>query len=329
MDDVVMITRAGRASILDVHVHRLEQTARLRSIRRASAPGPSEAAELLRDSTILAATNVCLPALDPPLLDACPRLRAVVLYATGYDHVDIDLLARRRIALRTLPRYATTAVAEHALALMLSLSTRTVLANDRARGDAPDGVSLRGVELAGRTLGIIGTGRIGSRLGVVATGIGMNVLGTDLDPQARAAAAALGIEPVPLPDLIARSDVLAVCASTPPRATAILGARELDELRAGAFVVNVGRPALVDTGAAVERLRSGHLRGYAVDDVVVDPVTHADVLRQGRLVQTAHSAWWRDEVLRRGAKMFGEAILATTSARGPELVGDTAGRFSA
>jgi len=103
---------------------------------------------------------------------------------------------------------------------------------------------------------------------------------------------------------------VAVCASHRFGGPPILRTAELAQLGPDAFVVNVGRSALVDTDAAVDALRARRLRGYAVDDTVCDPVRHADVLREGRLLQTGHSAWWRDEVLRRGAGMWGDRLIA-------------------
>lgn len=313
MDQVVLISRAGRDSLTPDTIAAVEGHAELVVHRRQAAPEPDEAAELLRRATVLASTNICLPRLDRRLLDACPRLRAVVLYATGHEHVDRSLLASRGIDLRTLPGYATVAVAEHALGLVLGQATRLTLANDRARGAVDAGVSLRGVELAGRTLGVVGVGRIGSRLGVIASGIGMRVVGADPDPEARRHAAALGIAPVDHAELYARSSVVALCAATTRGAPPVVGEPELRSMRPGSFLVNVGRPALVDTRAAVAALRSGHLRGYAVDDVVAG-AADADVVAEGRLVQTAHSAWWRDEVLVRGADAFGETVLDTLRA---------------
>lgn len=308
-DIVVMLTHAGRASLDEEHLAAVEQRATLLVHRLERAPDPDEAARLLSGATVLATTNRCLPHLTADLLDRCPRLRHVVLYATGYEHVDLDLLASRGVTLTTLPEYATAAVAEHALALMLTLSARTALANDRSRGAVPASTSLRGVELSGRVLGIVGTGRIGTRLGRIAAGIGMAVVGTDIDPLARMAASRAGVRPVDHDTLFQQADVVAVCASTTPGRPPIVGAHELGMLWADGLVVNVGRPCLVDTGVVAEALRSRRLRGYAVDEVVLTPGEHADLVVEGRILQTGHSAWWRDEVLRRGSRMFGDAIL--------------------
>jgi phosphoglycerate dehydrogenase-like enzyme len=312
---LVVLSRRGPASLPDDLLRRLDAACELTVVRLDRAPDHTTAIRLLRDADLLGATNLCLPRLDPLLLDALPRLRGVVLLATGYDHLDVPQLERRGIGVSVLPEYATGAVAEHALAMLLALATRLHLANDRSRGAVAGDASLRGVELAGRTVGVVGVGRIGGRLTRLARGIGMRVLGTDTDPAAVRRAVAGGVEMTDLPDLLERSDAVALAASHEYGRPAVLGPRELHRLRPGAFLVNVGRPALVDTPAVAAALRTRRLRGYAVDDVVLDPVRDADLAREGRVLQTGHSAWWRDEVLDRGARMWGEHLLAAVEGR--------------
>ncbi len=306
---VVVISRAGRASVPDSALDGLQ----VRFVQRQDAPDPGTAVVLLRDADVLACTNICLPVLDEALLQRLPRLRHVVLYATGYEHIDLAVLDGHGVTLSVLPAYATPAVAEHALAMLLSLAARVHLAHDRSRGAVHADTSLRGVELGGRTLGILGTGRIGTRLARLATGIGMHVLGHDVDPMAVARAGREGIEMVGKDALLERSDAVALCASTQRGAGPVLDVAAVMALRAGVLVVNIGRPALVDTAAMMVALRAGWVRGYGVDEVVLaegSPTADLDLLRQGRVLQTGHSAWWRDEVLERGAAMFGASIAA-------------------
>jgi len=278
-------------------------------VQRDDAPARDQAVTLLRDADLVGSTNLCLPRMDGALLDALPRLRGIVLYATGYDHLDVPDLRRRGVGLCVMPDYATIAVSEHALALLLSLATRLHLAHDRSRAVVRVDTSLRGVELAGRTLGIVGVGRIGGRLAGLARGVGLRVVGHDIDRAAEALAAARGVEMTGLDDLLRRSDAVALTASHVLGRPAVIGRRELALMRPGGHLVNVGRPDLVDTAAAVAALRAGDLRGYAVDDVVVDAARDGDLLDEGRLLQTGHSAWWRDEVLERGAWMWGDRLL--------------------
>jgi lactate dehydrogenase-like 2-hydroxyacid dehydrogenase len=239
--------------------------------------------------------------------------------------VDVDLLSRRDVTLSVLPDYATGAVAEHALAMLMSLAARVHLANDRSRGLADSETSLRGVELGGRTLAILGLGRIGRRLATLAAGIGMRVVGADVDHAARVRAAATGVAVTELDTALARADAVAVTASHRFEGPALLGPAELHAMRRGALLVNVGRRALVDTAAACAMLRAGRLRGYAVDDVVVDPAAAADLVEQGRLLQTGHSAWWRDEVLERGRLKWGEALLDAVQGKPRDVVTAPAG----
>lgn len=302
------------------HRAQIEDLAEVRFVVRQGAPDADDAVQILDQATVLATTNITLPHLDDALLERLPRLRSVVLYATGFEHVDLAALNRHGVRLSILPGYATGAVAEHALALLMAMATRTHLANDKARGLVVPGTSLRGVELGGRTLGIIGVGRIGSHLARIATGLGMTVAGSDIDPIARRAAEEAGITMVQTEELLTRADAVAVCASTDPRRPTILDARSVARMRRGAFLVNIGRPGLVDTPAIVGALRSQRLRGYAVDDIVFDRDAHADLISEGRVLQTSHSAWWRDEVLERGSDHFGRALLEAVRGRPVDVV---------
>jgi phosphoglycerate dehydrogenase-like enzyme len=187
--------------------------------------------------------------------------------------------------------------------MLLGLSCRVHLANDRSRGMTGADVSLRGFELRDRTLGVIGTGRIGRRVGELARAFGMRVLGHD--PNVRQLP---GVEPVGLRELLTRSDAVVLCCSYQREAPPTLGSRELIWCRPGAVVVNVSRAALVDHDAVAVALRTRQLRGYAIDDAVFSLDAHDDLVREGRVLQTGHSAWWRDETLARGGVMWAEQI---------------------
>lgn len=307
---VVVFSRAGRDTVDADLTASLGRRAEVRFHRCDGPPAASVTRLLLRDADVLAATNLCLPVIDDSLLAASPRLRHLVLYATGYDHIDLALLRRHDVTLRTLPDYATQAVAEHAVAMVMAMGTRLSLANDRSRGRVPATVSLRGCELGTRTLGVIGLGRIGNAVAKLGQGLGMAVLGSDIDSVARQRALRAGVSVVPTSLLVRDSDAIAVCASTVPGTGPILDARHVARLRPGAFVASIARPSRVDVDAVTRALRSGRLRGFAIDDVVLDPDRDADLLDEGRVLQTGHSAWWRDEVLERGSRLFGQAILA-------------------
>ncbi len=300
---ITLLSRSGLLSLPEPERGDLIRRHRVHGHALTAPPSRARTVRLAADADVLAATNACLPTLDDRLLQRLPRLRSVVLYATGHDHVDPGALARAGVELTVLPDYATVAVAEHGLALLMTLATRLHLAHDRSRGLAPGDVSLRGGELAGRVLGVVGLGRIGSHLARIGAGIGMRVIGTDPDP-----GAAPGVSRTSLPELLRRSDAVALCPSRAFGDPALVGAAELALMKPGAWLVNPTRAALVDTPAAVAAVRAGRLRGYAVDDTVLGP-QEADLVAEGRVVQTGHSAWWRDEVLERGGRLWAEAVL--------------------
>ena len=317
---LVVLSRRGRDSLPAKCRAELNRLADARYVRCDGRLSQGEAATVLADADLLGATNLCLPTLDAELLDRLPRLRGIVLYATGYDHLNVPLLRSYGIELSVLPRYATTAVAEHALAMLLALATRLHLANDRSRGACNPDVSLRGIELSGRTLGVVGVGRIGRHVARLARSLGMQVAGTDVDPRAVLRARASAIRMGRLDWLLARSDVVAVCASHRFEGAPLLGPSELAMMRPGALLVNVARAGLVDTDAVITAVRAGRLRGYAVDDTVVDAARNGDLLAEGRVLQTGHSAWWRDEVIERGARMWGERLVAAVRGRPLDVV---------
>lgn len=299
---LVVVSVQGRAGLAGAGVDDLERAADVRYVRRSSPMAPGDAVAAFRDADLVAVTPKVMPAFDDTLLACLPRLGGIALHATGFDALDLDLLARRGVTLRTLPCYATESVAAHALAMVFALSTRLHLAVDRSRGTVGPATSLRGFELRGRTLGIVGLGRIGSRLASMAAPLGLRVVATDPAPRR-----VPGVAVVPLPHLLAQADVVALACPLVPGAPPVLDAAAVASLRPGAVLVNVGRPALVDGAAVMAALRSGRLRGYGVDDVVAGP-GDADLVAEGRLLQTGHSAWWTDEALARGARHWVEAM---------------------
>lgn len=302
---VVVASVRGRKTFPDHQAARLEGVADVTFLERDGAMSTGEALAAFGDAEVVAVTPKVTPTIDTTLLEGLPRLRALSLYATGYDFIDVPELTRRGITLSVLPDYSTISVAEHAIGLILTLSRRIHLGNDRSRGLVHAATSLRGFELAGKTLGIIGCGRIGGRVATLAQAFGMQVVAYDIDPKP-----APGVTYVDLAELLESSHVVAVHCPMVFGAPAMLGAGELALMRSGSALVNASRAELVDAAAVVEAVRSGHLRGYAVDDEVFSGAGVADLLTEGRIVQTGHSAWWSDEVLDRGGLMWAEHIHA-------------------
>lgn len=309
----------GEKTLPDEQSAALREVAAVTFLARPEPMSRQDALATFRGAEVIAVTPKVAPVVDEALLRALPELRGICLYATGYDFLDVALLDRHGVQLSVLPDYSTEAVAEHAIGLLLSVAGRIHLANDRSRAMVPPTTSLRGFELRGRTLGIIGCGRIGSRVAALAQAFGMRTLAYDIEPKPVA-----GVTYVGRDELLSSSDVVTLHCPMVFGAPPMIDAHALSITRSGAVLINSSRAALVDDEAVVASIRSGHLRGYAVDDALLLAPELEDLRREGRLLQTGHSAWWSDETLERGAVMWGEHIVALVTGSPMNLVGPAA-----
>jgi phosphoglycerate dehydrogenase-like enzyme len=258
--------------------------ARVSPLLRAAAPNapPSE----------LAAVRAILTRgrgrIDEPLLARCPALAVIARAGAGLDNLDTSAAARRGIAVIFAPGANTNTVAEHTLALLLDLS-RGVTRSARAvaAGRWEERADYRGDELGGRTLGIVGHGSIGRRVGELARAFGMRVL-VAAHPDGRDAQKP---DHLPLRELLGASDAVTLHLPLSSATRHLLGAAELACMRPGALLVNTARGALIEPAALRAALASGRLGGFAADVLDVEPPDPADpLLASERVVLTPHVA---------------------------------------
>jgi len=198
------------------------------------------------------------------VLDRLPRLRLIATRSTGFNHIDLDACAERGVAVSTVPRYGENTVAEHTFALILALSRRVHQAYIRTTHLDFSLTGLRGFDLKGRTLGVIGAGSIGLHVIRIAKGFGMNVLAYDTREQP-ILAEVLGFQYVPLDVLLAQSDVVSLHAPLLESTWHIIDRRAIEKMKRGAILINTARGELVDTAALVWGLDTGHLSGAGLD----------------------------------------------------------------
>ena len=224
---------------------------------------------------------------DADLIAAGTRLQVIARAGVGVDNVDLEAATRAGITVVNAPTGNTIAAAEHTVALLMALA-RKIPAGDASlrRGEWTRG-PLQGVQLRGRTLGIIGLGKIGMAVAERARGLGMMLLGSD--PYVTAEQAALrGVELVTLDALLERSDAVTVHVPLSRSTSALIDATALARMRPGAFVLNVARGGIVDEDALAAALREGRLAGAAIDVFEHEPPTGSPLLDAPNTVLTPH-----------------------------------------
>lgn len=200
--------------------------------------------------------------ISTEMLAASPKLRIVARHGAGYDNVDYKAAAELGVWVTNTPGANRRSVVEHVFALMLGISRKIQLATDQTRNGiwAADRLSLTGIELEGRTLGLIGFGDIGQHVALVAEAFGMKVLATD-----PAYALSFDKRLVSLDTLLAQSDVISLHVPLEAGTENLIGAPEIENMKKGAILINTSRGGVIDEAAVADALRSGKLGGAGVD----------------------------------------------------------------
>lgn len=190
-------------------------------------------------------------------------VKLVALRCAGFNQVDLRAAERLGITVARVPAYSPYAVAEHAVALILTLNRNIHRAYNRVREGNFALEGLLGFDLHGKTVGVIGTGKIGAVFARILRGFGMTVLAHDVQPNAELEAD--GLRYVGLEELLERSDIVSLHCPLTPQTQHLVNAERLGRMKRGAMLVNTSRGALVDTPAVIEALKSGCLGALALD----------------------------------------------------------------
>lgn len=236
--------------------------------------------------------------------------RLVALRSAGYNHVDLDAAARLGLAVARVPAYSPHAVAEHAVAMILAMNRRICRASARVRELNFSLEGLVGFDLHGKTVGVVGTGKIGAVFAGIMRGFGCRLLAFDVLPD-RALESSTGLRYADLDELLEKSDIVSLHVPLTPGTRHLLDDRAFARMKPGAMLINTGRGALVDSKALVRALKSGRL-GFAGLDVyeeeegvffqdLSDTVLQDDVLARlmtfPNVMITSHQAFLTNEAL--------------------------------
>jgi D-lactate dehydrogenase len=191
--------------------------------------------------------------ITPAVLDQMPQVKVIATRSTGFDHVDTELCKQRGVAVARVPNYGENTVAEHTFALILSLSRNVHKSYRHAVEGRMDLAALTGFDLMGKTLGVVGAGRIGLHVIKIARGFGMRVLVFDVREDSFLSEL-LNFSYAPLEQLLAESDIITLHAPYMPATHHVINRDRLALVKRGALLVNTSRGGLVDTDALIQAL---------------------------------------------------------------------------
>ncbi len=250
--------------------------------------------------------------LTSPVLEllAATGTRLIALRSAGFNHVDLEAASRLGIRVVRVPEYSPHAVAEHALALILSLNRKIHRAHNRVREGNFSLEGLVGFDLHGKTVGVIGTGRIGAAFARILSGFGCRVLAYDQTPDSE-------LEKLPqlryvdLPELFRESQILSLHVPLTPTTRHLINEKAIEEMQPGVMLINTGRGALMDTRALIQGLKSGKVGSAGLDvyeeeegvffedlsnEVLQDDIL-ARLLTFPNVLMTSHQAFLTNEAL--------------------------------
>ena len=226
---------------------------------------------------------------DDTLMEHAPKLRVIGRAGVGVDNIDAAAATRRGIVVMNTPGANAVAVAELTLGLMLALARKLPAANSTMHAGKWEKKNLQGAELRGKTLGILGLGRIGLEVAKRARGFGLEIIGSDPFVSA-AVARENGIKLVTLEELIAGSDYITLHVGLTAQTAGVINAKSLAAMKKGVRIVNCARGELIDDAALIEALKSGHVAGAALDVFASEPLKESPYATMENVILTPHIA---------------------------------------
>lgn len=267
--------------------------------------------------------------VDEEMIAAGPQLRVIGRAGVGVDNIDVSAATARGVLVVNAPHANTVSAAEHALALLLSLARNVPQADARTRSGVWDRRSFTGVELSGKTLGVVGLGRIGSLVAVRAAAFDMRVLAHDPFVGTERARR-MGVELVDFDRLLDESDFISIHLPLTPETEGLFGKDALHRCKPGVRIVNASRGGIVDELALSEAVRSGRVAGAALDVFASEPLQDSPLFELPGIVLTPHLGAATAEAQDKAGIQVAEAVVSAlrgelvASAVNVELGGEVA-----
>ena len=281
------------------------------------APDADEVATRAKNARVLATLYTYTP-VDRTVIEGLPELRLVATRTAGYSHIDVEAAEACGVAVAVVPTASTLSVAEYTFGALLALTRDLPGAWESTRSGTWDFTAFKGLELAGKTLGVVGLGPIGTRVAELGRSLGMSVLGWS-----RRRKDLPGVQQTELADLLARSDVVSVNVALTDETEGMLNSERLGLMKPTAYLINAARGGIVDEAALCQRLDQGRLAGSAFDVLKAEPPSAEQLERLSKvpnLLLTPHIAWHSEESLTRQFEGMTENILSFLNGEPQNLV---------
>ncbi len=247
--------------------------------------------------------------VDKEMLDAAPNLKVIGRAGVGVDNIDVSYATQKGVLVVNAPNANTVSAAEQAMALLLAQARNLAPAHAKLVAGVWDRKSFSGVELHGKTMGVVGLGKIGTLVAQRCLGFGMQLLAHDpfvTEERARR----LGVELVPLDDLVARADFISIHLPKNKDTLGLFGAETLAKCKKGVRIINTSRGGIVDEAALAEAIKSGHIGGAGLDVFEKEPTTESPLFGLDKVVVTPHLGASTAEAQDKAGTDVAEAVAA-------------------
>ena len=245
------------------------------------------------------------------IIEAGENLRVVGRAGAGIDNIDVEAAKEKGIIVLNTPEAPAIAVAELTMGLLLSLARQIPRADRSMKEGKWAKKEFKGWQLNGKTFGIVGLGHIGEKVARLAKAFGMKILITKRTPPSPEILKELEAEFVPLDELLRRSDIISLHVPLTPQTRHMIGEREIQLMKNGAFIINTSRGAVIDEKALFNALKSGKLGGAALDVYEIEPPRDYSLMRLPNIVCTPHIGAQTVEAQRAAATLLAQKIVDT------------------
>jgi D-3-phosphoglycerate dehydrogenase len=251
---------------------------------------------------------------------SAPRLKGVVAYGVGSDHIDVAAATEKQVYVTNTPGVNSISVAEFAFGLMLAIARKIPQLNNTVTVGEWAWLDLIGNELWGKTLGIVGLGKVGTHLANLGKGFGMEILSFTHHPSGDRAEK-IGVEFVDLETLLKKADFLVLCCTLNDATRRLIGKRELSLLKPTAYIVNVSRGPIVDENALYKALKDKRIAGAGLDVFEKEPLEpNNPLLNLDNVVLTSHMAGISEESIKRISLTVAEEAIRILTGKEPRYL---------